>query len=279
MVMKNPFANSDKRIKTMMGISIALAVALSSTGLFLTRQVDSFIQDFNYIMYQAIVIANIFACNVCVILVLIRFRKHGISNSIKNAISARYLEFVILFAIFEFPFTYWMKPHYRYIETHDTYVGGTKFIDSWYFWPVTLFGVIIALSRLRDPLLRVKLKDVWYVMTFRSHKRDRFNVFDKAVRRYQLNSFLKQSLTTELVLTILKGITILAASTSDNVDHMKADEAYKIKQTTTIELSEVKIAHAREFFINKKGESVDIEKKHEVKGKVIRASKTSAEIN
>ena len=180
-------------------------------------------------MYQAIVITNIFACIVCVMLVLIRFRKHGISNSIKNAISARYLEFVILFAIFEFPFTYWMKPHYRYIADHDTYVGGTKFIDSWYFWPVTLFGVIIALSRLRDPLLRVKLKDVWYIMTFRSHKRDRFNVFDKAVARYQLNSFLKQSLTTELVLTILKGITILAASTSDNVDHMKADEAYKIK--------------------------------------------------
>ena len=84
-----------------------------------------------------------------------------------------------------------MKPHYRYIADHDSYVGGTKFISSWYYWPVTLFGVIIALSRLRDPLLRVKLKDVWYIMTFRSQKRDRFNVFDKAVRRYQLNSFLK----------------------------------------------------------------------------------------
>ena len=162
-------------------------------------------------------------------MVLIRFRNHGISNSIKNAISARYLEFVVLFAIAEFPFTYWMKPHYRYIEEHDSYVGGTKFIDSWHSWVVTLFGVIIALSRLRDPLLRVKLKDVWYVITCRSHKRDRFNVFEKAVRRYQLNSFLKQSLTTELVLTILKGITILAASTSDNVDHMLAEEAYRVK--------------------------------------------------
>ena len=135
----------------------------------------------------------------------------------------------MLFAIAEFPFTYWMKPHYRYIQEHDSYVGGTKFINSWRYWPVTLFGVIIALSRLRDPLLRVKLKDVWYVITCRSHKRDRFNVFEKAVRRYQLNSFLKQSLTTELVLTILKGITILAASTSDNVDHMLAEEAYRVK--------------------------------------------------
>ena len=35
------------------------------------------------------------------------------------------------------------------------------------------------------------------------------------------------------------------------------EDAYGIKQTTTIELSEVKIAHAREFFINKEGISVD----------------------
>lgn len=37
---------------------------------------------------------------------------------------------------------------------------------------------------------------------------------------------------------------------------MNVDDAYRIKQTTTIELKEVKIAHAREFFINKEGKSV-----------------------
>lgn len=78
------------------------------------------------------------------------------------------------------------------------------------------------------------------------------------------------------MLTILKGITILAASTSDNVDHMTPEEAYRVKQTTTIELSEVKIAHAREFFINKKGESVDTNKTEaKPKGKVIGGSKQS----
>ena len=37
MVMKDPFANSDKRIKTMIAIAIGLAVILASTGLFLTK--------------------------------------------------------------------------------------------------------------------------------------------------------------------------------------------------------------------------------------------------
>jgi len=38
---------------------------------------------------------------------------------------------------------------------------------------------------------------------------------------------------------------------------MNVDDAYRVKQTTTIELKEVKIAHAREFFINKEGKSVE----------------------
>ena len=157
-----------------------------------------------------------------------------------------------------------MKPHYRYDREKDTYIGGTKYINSWVYWPVTLFGVFIALSRLRDPLLRAKLRNIWYTLTCRAYKRMEFEKFDALVKKNQLHSFLRQSLNTELVLIILKGITVLAASTSDNVDHMSIEDAYRIKQTTTIELTEVKIAHAREFFIDKQGEQlVQVSQKRE----------------
>ena len=108
-----------------------------------------------------------------------------------------------------------MKPHYRYAEKEDTYIGGTKYIDGWLYWPITLFGVLIAASRLRDPLLRAKFDDMWKVITCRSKKRLSHYEFQELANKNKLHAFLKTSLNTELMLTILKGIIVLAASTSD----------------------------------------------------------------
>ena len=100
------------------------------------------------------------------------------------------------------------------------YVGGTKFIDSWYAWLVCLFGFLVALSRMRDRLLRVKLYNMWMRLTCRLSKQVKFDKFEEIVQKTALNTFLKTSLNTELVITILKGIVILAASSSDKIDHM-----------------------------------------------------------
>jgi hypothetical protein len=43
-------------------------------------------------------------------------------------------------------------------------------------------------------------------------------------------------LNTELVVTILKGITILAAGSSDSTDNMNESDMLKVKQTTKIEI-------------------------------------------
>jgi hypothetical protein len=51
-----------------------------------------------------------------------------------------------------------------------------------------------------------------------------------------LNTFLTTSLNTELVVTILKGITILAAGSSDNTDNMTESDMLKIRQSATIEI-------------------------------------------
>ena len=84
----------------------------------------------------------------------------------------------------------------------------------------------------------------------------KFVQFDHIVEKSQLNTFLKTSLNTELVITILKGILILAASSSDKIDHMDDQDLYKIKQTTTIELREIKIRNAAKFTLNEEGDMI-----------------------
>jgi hypothetical protein len=84
---------------------------------------------------------------------------------------------------------------------------------------VLLSGLFIALSRLRDPVLQKKLKSVCCCF-FKNNDNN---------TDYNLNTFLTTSLNTELVVSILKGVTILAASSSDNVDNMKENDMLKIK--------------------------------------------------
>ena len=112
---------------------------------------------------------------------------------------------------------------------------------------MTLFGAVIALSRLRDKLLRYKVKYVWLGMSCQAHKKKEFHHFDRLVEKSKLNAFLKTSLNTELVITILKGIQILAASASDNVDQLDINDLYEIEQETTIKLKKVKISHLKDF--------------------------------
>jgi hypothetical protein len=60
-------------------------------------------------------------------------------------------------------------------------------------------------------------------------------------------------LNTELVVTILKGITILAASSSDSTDNMSEKDMLKIRQTTKIEIDSMKIYNAKLWEIGVKG--------------------------
>ena len=64
-------------------------------------------------------------------------------------------------------------------------------------------------------------------------------------------------MNTELVITILKGILILAASSSDKIDHMADEDMYQIKQTATIELKKIKIKDASRFNMNEHGHLED----------------------
>jgi len=130
------------------------------------------------------------------------------------------LEFIIVYSVLEGPFVLVSKPALKYDEETHLYSGETLYIEKWYACILTLLGLGIALSRMRDKIVFVKIKNIWYQFTCRRHKRVGFVEFDQLVEQSQMNTFLKTSLNTELVITILKGILILAASSSDKIDHM-----------------------------------------------------------
>ena len=109
-------------------------------------------------------------------------------------------------------------------------MGATRYINVWYGSIITIFGLVVALSRLRDNIVRAKMTNIWYQFTCRRRKMIKFDQFEKIVAESQMNTFLKTSLNTELVITILKGIVILAASSSDNIDHMDDADMDRIKQ-------------------------------------------------
>jgi hypothetical protein len=66
-------------------------------------------------------------------------------------------------------------------------------------------------------------------------------------RAADLNTFLTTSLNTELVVTILMGIQVIAATSSDNPDNMSEQDMLKVKQTTSIEITNIKIKNVKRW--------------------------------
>lgn len=86
-----------------------------------------------------------------------RFKKPGMSEGVKREIRARYIEYVVLYAVFSWPICMVTKPSYRFYETLNSYIGGTIYIDKYFRSIVLLSGFIIAISRIRDRLLKQKV--------------------------------------------------------------------------------------------------------------------------
>lgn len=73
------------------------------------------------------------------------------SGDLKREIRARYVEYIVLYAIFDWPTCAITEPFYYYAASVQSFFGGTRFIGnaSNMFWTVgsiiTLFsGVLIA---------------------------------------------------------------------------------------------------------------------------------------
>lgn len=168
-VISNPFVNSEKRILKYQAIAAVSSLVFTSIGLGLTTSRDEVAAEWNYRLYQIIALSNCALATYVVVWLTIRFRKPGISGKIKRQIRARYIEYVVLYAMFSWPSCVVTKPSYRYYSTLRSYVGGTvwigpnAYVDNYPWWDgifvifnaiVLLSGFFIAMSRLKDPLLR-----------------------------------------------------------------------------------------------------------------------------
>ena len=88
-----------------------------------------------------------------------------------------------MYSLIEGPFIFYAKPNYEYKSKYSMYVGSTRMINHWIGCFVTLFGFLIALSRMRDKIVRVKMWNLWYRMTCRRSKMVKFDEFEKIVEQ------------------------------------------------------------------------------------------------
>lgn len=100
----------------------------------------------------------------------------------------------------------------------------------WFEFIFVSSGFAIALGRLRDPVVRERLAAGFkkccsktagkVIKTSFTH----FEVEEKPLEDINKEAFLTGNLNTEIVLTILKGITLLAATSNDKIDHVEDSE-------------------------------------------------------
>jgi hypothetical protein len=175
------------------------------------------------------------------------------SGKLKREIRSRYVEYIVLYAVFNWPICLITKPSYRYIPSLSAFLAGTKYVGVNFDVKsvasvVVLFsGVIIAVQRLRDRLILDKLKSIFICIC--CCKSDQ----SKVSKDVNLNTFLATSLNTELVVTILKGITILAAGSSDITDNMNEQEMLMVQQIAKIKIDQIKIMNAKRWEIGLDG--------------------------
>lgn len=189
-----------------------------------------------------------------------RLKKPGVSGKIRREIRARYVEYMLIYTLFSWPICFVTKPSYRYIPSLNSFIGGTKMVYSTEsgYTLVLLSGLIMAVSRLRDRITLQMLKNFGLWITCRLP--DKISV-DQAMKAANLNTFLTTSLNTEVVVTILKGITILAAASSDSMDNMKESDMLKIKQSANIQIQQIKILNPKYWEIGV--QSTDLDKEDE----------------
>jgi len=220
--LSSPFSSTKSRERNILVSTIVLSFLLAAGGMYLTKSKVDFISDLNLLVYEYFAFGNIFLSVIILIFVRIRLQRPGMSGNLKQQISRRYLEFVMVFAIFSWPICYFTKPTYKWSNEYQTFWGGTKYVANWNAI-VFLSGIVVAITRIRDPLILEKIK------LLSCFKKKDSSELEKQVIKTDLNAFLKTSLNTELVISILKGITILAATSSENVDHLPESDMLQVR--------------------------------------------------
>ena len=91
----------------------------------------------------------------------------------------------MVYCLLEGPFIYYAKPIYTYNADvgNGYYVGASRYIEHVFGFSVTLFGFFIAMSRMRDKLIRARLWNLWFHITCRRNKKIKFDEFERLVEK------------------------------------------------------------------------------------------------
>jgi len=139
----------------MIAAALIISFFFACFALFWTQKLDEDKQKRADYVYNTLNAFNIIFASIAMAYVYTRLNKGGMSSELKSQISRRYLEFVMIFVILSLPINHLFQPDYKYNESRGKYVGGTHYATG--FWtPVCGFGIIMAISRLRDPLIWIK---------------------------------------------------------------------------------------------------------------------------
>jgi len=134
--------------------SIVLALLLSYFSL---TQTSDHIDLNTSLLFNGIVIFNIVAALFVMALVFYRLNKSGgTSVEVKQQISRRYLEYVLFFVVLSYASNKQQKPELTLTTPDAKYIAGTHFATGWRIG-ICGFGIVMAISRLRDPLILKKL--------------------------------------------------------------------------------------------------------------------------
>jgi hypothetical protein len=179
-------------------------------------------------------------------MIIVRLQRPGMNPELKRNIAWRYSVNCLAFVILQFPAFWLLRPDMetinQEIEGFDSLTsGGTYFVKS-YGTVILASGMLTAFIRLREPILTDKIMSILKC----SGEGDEAQSTEVDNSKGLLTS-LRTSLNTELVISILKGITILAASSSDKDDHMDEQDMLQVEQKAIINIKRFKINDAKQF--------------------------------
>lgn len=251
----NPFknANSEKVANDAFWLSFFLSLTIAFINLHLTESFATAINNtenkYNSadFVFAGVSLINIIGSIIVMFMVSSRLNKPGMTTNLKQQIKARYFEYIIVFVFLSVPINIIFRPEYRWVPTASVFQAGTKYVKGiWIF--VCSFGILMALSRLRDPLIRDKFQRIWTAMKCQAKPKEDAK---ETIRNANLNAFLKTSLSTELVISILKGITILAASSSDKEENIQDSDMLQVEQMVIIKIKKFRIKDSDNFDVQK----------------------------
>jgi hypothetical protein len=226
----NPFKNADARVTRWLILALIVGALFAVFSLWTDVQNTSEDIDFD-LLFHSLTIFNFGLSLAVLMFVFLRLGRGGISMETKKEIQTRYTEFVIVFILFMLPISVVTEPSYTWVQplgpgTPGYYEGGTEYAQG--LWvPVCGLGIALAASRLRDPLIFKKCSEIYLYITCRRHKIK--SDWQNSTEISSLNAVLQSTLNTEIIISILKGIMILAASSSDNADNIADSDMLQVE--------------------------------------------------